>query len=119
MTEERIAAPDTPRFNIGRVIAASAGLLIRNFFPFIVITLAVSLPSYLISYWYQTLPVDPAGGYLTWHGAAALLNIVVGFLAGALALGAITHGVLQKLRRQPVSIGACLQRGLAQTPPSS
>ena len=90
MTDDRIATPGTPRFNIGRVLAVSAGLLARNFFPFVAITLVVSIPSYLVSYYYQTLQLDPKVGWISGHGAALLLNMVVGVLVSAVSQSALT-----------------------------
>src|SRR5262245_41646709 len=102
MTDERIAAPGTPRFNIGRVLAVALGVSLRNFFPFAVITFVIAIPSFLVSTWYQTLPVDPGQGFFSIHTLAALISMLVGVLVSAISQAALTSGILQAMRGESV-----------------
>jgi hypothetical protein len=86
-------------------------VLLRNFVPFIFISVVIAIPSLLIQYWEQTTPAEPGT-----FNPAGLIGGLVGLLTAALTQSALTYGTLQDLRGQRAGIGECISRGLSATP---
>lgn len=116
MTDERIAAPGTPRFNIGRVLAVALGISLRNIFPFMVIAVLISLPGFAFSYWYQTQPRDPQQALHAMATPGFWFGMLLSVACQATMQAALTYGTLQALRGDSVLISACLRRGLLLAP---
>jgi hypothetical protein len=101
-----------PRFNLGRVLVESFQVLLRNFVPFMVLSVVIAIPSLVIQYLEQASPADPAAGF----NPAGLIGGLVGLLTAALTQSALTYGTLQDIRGQRAGLGECISRGLASTP---
>lgn len=116
MTDERIAAPGTARFNIGRVLYVALSVGLRNFFPFMVIAVVVAIPGLAFSYWYKVTPGDFQN---PWHRMSTLaywIGMLITVACQATTQAALTTGTLQALRGDSVLISTCLRRGLAAAP---
>jgi hypothetical protein len=111
MTQDGIVG-GAARFSVGGVLAGSLSLLLRNFVPFMLITILLSIPSFLIGYWEYSRPGDPEALY----NPISLLSGLVSLLTTALTQSALTYGTLQDLRGQRAGIGDCIARGLASAP---
>jgi hypothetical protein len=98
------------RFNLGRVLAESFSVLLRNFVPFMVISVVIAIPSLLIAYWQRGTPPESSGI------AASVIAGLVELLTAALTQSALTYGTLQDIRGQRAGLGECISRGLASTP---
>jgi len=100
------------RFNIGRVLVESCQVLLRNFVPFMVITIVIAIPSFIIGQLSIADPADPKQVF----SASGLIGWLVGLLTTALTQSALTYGTLQDLRGQRAGLAECVSRGLAATP---
>jgi hypothetical protein len=116
MAVQSATSPETLQFNVGRVLSVAAGLFARNFFVFVAIHLAISIPSYAFSFWSQSLLAPGEQGYLGPHRDIMLLGTLVGFVCGATAQAALTYGAIQGLGGEEITIGGSLRRGLALAP---
>jgi hypothetical protein len=115
MTQDNLGGAPEPlgraRFNLGRVLAESFSILLRNFVPFMIIAVVIAIPSLLIEYWQRTAPAGPAASV-----PASLIAGLIGLLTAALTQSALTYGTLQDMRGQRAGLGECISRGLASTP---
>ena len=102
----------TREFRIGAVMGRGFQILFRNFFPFIVLCLIITVPSFVLSLWInqaeleQTLAGQPGP-------LAVFAAVVLVLLLTLVATAALVYGTVQELRGQTISMSACISRGLS------
>lgn len=105
------------QFRIGRILGESFTLLLRNFVPFMIISLVIAIPSFVIQYWQmEAMREAIATGVMPSTGMQSVIGGLVGLLTWALTQSALTYGTLQDLRGQRASMGNCIARGLSAAP---
>jgi uncharacterized membrane protein len=113
------------RFEIGRVISRTFGVIGRNLLTFLVLSTLLTLPVLLITFaavWLPQIGVHYTPSFGTPGSVAALVGgAVVGFLiyflfANLLQAG-LTHGTIVSLNGGRVSLGDCLVTGLRHAVP--
>src|ERR1700753_1047248 len=121
MTDEAIAGAPTTEFRIGRVLSVSLRGLLRNFAPFILLSLICSIPSLIFNYEnpavQRILSGDaaalPAPDQLSHRYLFSALSLVVSTLCYALTQSALIFGTIQDLSGQRAGFGQILSRGVA------
>jgi hypothetical protein len=99
------------RFDLGRVISQTSGLIGRNFLPFFLLALLLSGLPYLIAMMVQPMLVSPDNAVASGLGAAAvilLLTVVPAFVLQ----GALTRAAIDDLGGRGVSLPNALQAGI-------
>ena len=99
-------------FGIGNVLSTGFRIWIKNFVPFMVITVLIYSP---VLIW----GISTVQGEMTTErigNAAQVLQAVnsLSFLLNILVSAALTYGVVMELQGQRASIGACISTGLAR-----
>jgi MFS family permease len=119
MTQD-ILGGGTMRFNIGQVISTSSAGFLRNFVPFMVITVIVGIPYILISLLgagnMDAAEIERTGQLPSGFWGMLLISMLIFILTYALTQSAIIYGTVQDLRGQRASFGDCLSRGLSALP---
>lgn len=108
-------------FRVGAVLSKTFSILGKNFITFLVLAIILYLPVDLIlivavsSLDFSDLKSleDVAYTILTFTGILVLANLVV----GAVLSGTLTYAVVEELRGNRPSIGACLSMGLKRLVP--
>jgi hypothetical protein len=95
-------------FSVGRVLAQTSSIYLRNFFSFIAIALIVTSPPYLL-YW-MLVPVQEMGGPYT--TSPRLLVDVVYSLLEYIVTGVLVYGIVQALRGRQTGVDESIRRGL-------
>jgi hypothetical protein len=99
-----VAPTGAPAFSAGAVIGRSFSAWLANFVPFSIVTLVVYVPVLVLA---AFMPDEAGPG---WSLADRLLT----GLAGLVATGALTYGVLESLRGGRVSVGVLFGTGFRQ-----
>lgn len=97
-----------PQFNIGSVLSRSFSTLLKNPGVFCGLTLAATLPPYLIQ---LLLPATTGAGALP---VAAIVGSILSSILTLVAQGAIAYGVYQELRGKKAAFGASLAHGMSR-----
>ncbi len=104
-----------PEFRIGNVLGRAFSILIKNFVPFGLLSLAVLLPAYVFAvvaeptyFLKMTNPMSQTEN--VWLDAAVgIAESLLGYIVTA----AIVFGTFQELRGHHADLGDCIRRGLA------
>ena len=96
--------PGAPVFSVGTVVGKAFSVWFANFVPFSVVTLTVYIPLFVLA---AFMPPEAGAG---WNLADRFLS----GLAGLVATGALTYGVLESLRDGRASIGALFGTGIGR-----
>ena len=93
------------QFRVFSTLGQSFALLFRNFVPFVLLAIIMMSPPYIYLYIADPnfLAEDPI------YVAISLIEIILSYFVMAV----LVFGVFQSLRGQPVSIFACVTRGIA------
>lgn len=122
MTDQTMRAAGVPQFSIGNVLGTSFSVLLRNFVPFVIIAVVVSIPSILIARFYA---IDPLvmqeyvrqGQLPPGFASSTLISTLVLFLTSSLISAALVYGTFQDLRGQRAGVGDAISRGLSALVP--
>jgi len=95
------------RFEIGRVLGRTFPIWLRNFVPFMILSLVIYSP--MLAFAVLAVP-DTIGGLRAYRAVLFIL----GWLLGIVVTGALVFGVFRQLRGQPAGLVDCLRVGLAR-----
>jgi hypothetical protein len=84
-------------FRLGDVFSKAFGVFGRNFIAFFILTVIANIPRYVFELGFAQAPT---GQFNPWD----LLVVPIGILCATIANGAMTYGVVEDLRGEPVSI---------------
>jgi hypothetical protein len=111
MAEIGAATPTFPdEIDVGAVVAETFSAYFKNVVPFSIVTVIALLPV-IIGTLVLVLSPESLGGE-EMVGVVAIGIMLLSILAIPLAAGAITHGVLEHIRKRPVELGRCVSVGL-------
>jgi hypothetical protein len=111
MAEIGAATPTFPdEIDVGAVVAETFSAYFKNVVPFSIVTVIALLPV-IIGTLVLVLSPESLGGE-EMVGVVAIGIMLLSILAIPLAAGAITHGVLEHIRKRPVALGRCVAVGL-------
>lgn len=114
------ALVDRPRVTVGTLVGRTFSVWKANLLRFAGVTLAIHLPSLLLS-WAVGMPLSSYGGPFARpspetvefvFGPGWWVSYVAGLVLSLLHIGALTHGALQHLAGRRASVGEMLSRGL-------
>jgi hypothetical protein len=108
MVVDRSKLMESRRFEVGDVLGRSFAIWAKNFVPFGVICLVISVPILFL----HVL----AWGALTADMAVAYLSVIglIGMSLGMVATGAVTYGVVMQMQGRPVSMARAVSVGLSR-----
>jgi hypothetical protein len=99
------SSPGTASFNLGDLLGQAFSIYKANFLAFVIIMALVSIPAIVAVVLLGTNPL------------AAFIPILIGYLIGPIATGAITYGVYEYLSGRSTTVGDCLGVGFANLVP--
>jgi hypothetical protein len=127
VTDQTMRAVSAPQFSIGNVLGTSFSVLARNIIPFLLITVVISIPYFLVS---QLAPgsAPPAQSsadqghvyyfyYANISSGADWLSLILHVTTVGLVSAALAYGTFQDLRGQKVPTSELVKRGFASLLP--
>ena len=99
------------RFELGRVVSQTAGLIGRNFVPFFILALLFSGLPYLMVLTLQPMLIQPDSPAAS-GATIAILTLLLTVLPAFILQGALTRASIDDLGGKGVSVPAALQAGL-------
>ena len=98
----------------GELLSRTFNVFFKNLGPFLVLMLLINLPNFLLTgYTVSRLSLDNPMSWVGILQTNTWLSVALALVSGSVATGAITYGVLQQLRGQPVSIGTMVSVGIS------
>jgi hypothetical protein len=97
-------------FRLGQAFSQSFSVFGRHFVAFVVLTVLANIPNYVFQWGATPTPAAPGAlpEFDPWAVLACVLALPVSIACSTIATGAITYGVVQDLRDEPVSIGEAI-----------
>jgi hypothetical protein len=110
-------APRTaPKLSIGAVLSRTFSIWLRNFLPFLVLTIVVHLPLVALAAWVVGDDAEVVRRYESvWEPATWVLPTVLGVLLTAV----LAYGVVQHLRGRPAPFRTVLRAGFPRLLPAA
>jgi hypothetical protein len=107
---------ERPRYEIGRVIERTFGVVGHNFLPFFILSLFLSGVPFLAVEWTE---LSLASGKLAWRPeylAYGLIGFLLSMLCSAVLQGALLQGAIADLGGGKASLAVMLRAGLRNAP---
>jgi hypothetical protein len=97
-------------FRLGQAFSQSFSVFGRHFVAFVVLTVLANIPNYVFQWGSTPTPAAPGAlpEFDPWAVLGGVLALPVSIACSTIATGAITYGVVQDLRDEPVSIGEAI-----------
>jgi hypothetical protein len=104
------AATVTSRFEMGRVVSRTFGVIGRNFVVFLLLALVLAgIPQAITRYFAQT---QAAASFSLTHSLLSFAFVIIGFMALSVLQVALVYGSIADLNGKKASVGDCLATGM-------